>query len=208
MPNREFKITGICEIAKGMVYLNGNKVHENDDQTLESTLSAVVPKFKVVHSRFGKMDRLAQLGYTCVEMIINNGNITQYNPDEVSIILSNNSSSLDTDYKYQNSTQTIPSPALFVYTLPNIVLAEICIKNKFKGENLFFISDKFDPSLLFEQASNLLENNKTGICICGWVEVFNDKYHGIAFIVENNNSSSGFSIDFNKENIANLIKIN
>jgi hypothetical protein len=65
-------------------------------------------------------------------------------PYATGIVLSNSNASLDADIKYYDSVANIPSPALFVYTLPNIVIGEISIKHSFKGENAFFIFDSFD----------------------------------------------------------------
>ena len=37
----------------------------------------------------------------------------------------------------QHADSYYPSPALFVYTLPNIVTGEIAIRNKYYGETSF-----------------------------------------------------------------------
>ena len=44
------------------------------------------------------------------------------------LVLSNANASLDVDLKYAKTMQTGASPALFVYTLPNIVIGEISIR--------------------------------------------------------------------------------
>jgi hypothetical protein len=57
------------------------------------------------------------------------------------LVFANRSSSLDTDFKYQESINSqenyFPSPAVFVYTLPNICVGEISIKHKMQTENAF-----------------------------------------------------------------------
>ena len=65
-------------------------------------------------------------------------------------MICNADASLDTDIKYLATTKELPSPSVFVYTLPNIMIGEICIRNHFKGESFFFISENPDP-VFFEQ---------------------------------------------------------
>ncbi len=46
---------------------------------------------------------------------------------------------------------------LFVYTLPNILIGEICIKFKIQGESNFFVSQFVDYKNLFTQSLNILQ---------------------------------------------------
>ena len=56
-----------------------------------------------------------------------------------------NSNSLDSDLKHQSGIENnAVSPAVFVYTLPNIVIGEISIKYKWKSEGVFFIDEEID----------------------------------------------------------------
>jgi len=201
MAESGLSITGYCEISNGCLLLNGKEVISSEVKTLEETLSTIVSSLNVVHPRFGKMDRLAQLGYTCVEVLLQgNENIRQYKPEEVCLMMSNSSSSLDTDFRYNSTLEGIPSPALFVYTLPNVVLAEICIKNGFKGENLFFISDSYDANSMYNQISVLFKTGRAKACISGWIEVFENSYRGVVFLVENKTTQN--SINFSIDNIS------
>jgi len=198
------KITGFCEISNGKLFINNHNVFESNSNIFDKIIAEIINNFKVVHPRFGKMDRLAQLGYTCIEILLQNVDITKYKSDEIALLLSNNSSSLDTDLRFQKSIESIPSPALFVYTLPNIVLAEVCIKNKIKGENIFFISENFNIDLMLVQINELFNNTSTKACIGGWIEIFEENYKGFVFMVEkefNNNN-----IDFTKDNIIEIFK--
>jgi hypothetical protein len=94
--------------------------------------------------------------------------------------LANKSSSLDTDVKYQESISDkenyYPSPAVFVYTLPNICLGEISIRHQLKSENSFFIFDAFNTEFMSNYSNILLNTNKADMVLCGWVEFFNDNY--------------------------------
>jgi hypothetical protein len=135
------------------------------------------------------MDKLSKLGYTTVEILISRHPVKDYADNAVGLLLSNNSSCLETDFEFQKSCSSIPSPSLFVYTVPNIVLAEICIKNKIKGENMFFISDVFNTSELYRLLLEMFENGRVEACIAGWTEVFNGKYQSIAIMLEKSRTS-------------------
>ena len=66
-------------------------------------------------------------------------------PLEMGMLLANAASSLHTDIRHQQlidrEGDQAASPAVFVYTLPNVVSGEICIRHKIQGEtNLFLIT--------------------------------------------------------------------
>lgn len=131
------------------------------------------------------MDVLSKLGWLAGEVLLMDGfDREAYQSNEVGIVLANANSSLDSDIRYMNSVADIPSPALFVYTLPNIMIAEISIRNKFKGEGGFFISSKFDAAFIQQYVANLLNNNKLKCCICGWVDILADDYKAVLYLVE------------------------
>jgi hypothetical protein len=131
------------------------------------------------------MDNLSKLGWLAAELLLSDGfDVAEYRPEDIAIVLSNASSSLDTDYKYFATVTDIPSPALFVYTLPNIMIGEICIRNKFKGENAFFISESFDARFIETYVRDLMETGNARACICGWVEVLGDSYTAALFLIE------------------------
>ncbi|HRP33540.1 MAG TPA: hypothetical protein PKV73_16710, partial [Agriterribacter sp.] len=68
------------------------------------------------------MDHLCKLGLLAVDCLLNNRKISdQYGAENVGLVFSNANSSLDADLHYFESVKNIPSPAQFVYTLPNIV---------------------------------------------------------------------------------------
>ncbi|MEJ0079473.1 MAG: hypothetical protein WDM78_00555 [Puia sp.] len=61
------------------------------------------------------------------------------------------------DLKYAKTIRTGASPALFVYTLPNIVIGEISIRRHFKGENAFFVFKQFDGNFIEKYVRGLFE---------------------------------------------------
>lgn len=152
------------------------------------------------------MDNLSKLGWLACELLLQNSfDAAKYKPEETGIVLSNKNSSLDTDTRYLQTTNEIPSPALFVYTLPNIMIGEIAITHGFKGENAFFIFDEFDAAFVQQYVNNLLNCNILQCCICGWVELLNNEYKAALFLIEKNKSAN--SIIFTKENLIKIYQV-
>ena len=187
-------------ISGHVVYKNGKAVFENKAVDLNDFLVSVYHHFEIKYPRFYKMDNLGKLGWLATEILLKDSfNTSDYKPQAVGIVLANASSSLDTDIKYYETAKDIASPALFVYTLPNIVIGEISIRHHFKGENAFFITEKFDAGFMEDYVSNLLNNNILQACICGWVELLDDQYKTVLFLVEKEKTGTGEL--FTKENL-------
>jgi len=144
------------------------------------------------------MDNLSKLGWLASEILLKDSfKKDNYRPEDIGLILSNTNSSLDTDQKYMESLKNIPSPSLFVYTLPNIVTGEICIRNNFKGEDAFFVFDNFNAGFIENYVSSLLDNNVLQACICGWIELLGNEYKAVLFLVEKLKSNE--AVAFTKE---------
>ena len=92
----------------------------------------------------------------------------------------NSASSLDDDRHYQTIIQDAgnyyPSPAVFVYTLANIVTGEIAIRHKIGGESSFYVLPAFSPELMqtiVEQC--FAANPELTHIICGWTDYDNGR---------------------------------
>ncbi len=170
---------------------------------LPEFLVAIYRHFELQYPKFHKMDNLSKLGWLANEILLQVGfDKEKYKPDDVGIVLSNANASLDTDIKYYETTNTMASPALFVYTLPNIVIGEMSIRHQFKGENAFFIFECFDAEFIERYVSNLINNNILQCCICGWVDVLDKNYNATLFLIEKDKSTN--SVNFTKENLTKI----
>lgn len=176
---------------------DGKLLFEAKGNSLPEFLVAAYKHAGFNYPKFYKMDNLSRLGWLAAEWLLKNSFLPAlYGPADTGIVLANASASLDTDIKYFESTREMASPALFVYTLPNIVTGEICIRHHFKGENAFFIFADFDAVFIQQYVSNLINSNILQSCICGWVEVLGDDYKAVLYLVE----KSG-TVPFTTENI-------
>ena len=199
-------ITSSCMISGHTVFKDQKNVFENKNAGLPEFLLSLYQHFEVKYPKFYKMDNLCKLGLMATEVLLKDSfRPGKYEPSDIGIVLSNANSSLDTDIKYYETAKDIASPALFVYTLPNIVIGEISIRHHFKGENAFFIADEFDAGFIEQYVSNLLNNNILQSCICGWVELLDDQYKTVLFLVEKDKAGMGSL--FTKENLNKIYQL-
>ena len=126
-------ITSYCNIADGNINKNGRQIYAHDGD-IATFLLAAYQQLQLNYPKFYKMDNLSKLGWLATEVLLKDSfDKGAYQPEDTAVILVNANSSLDDDIKYWESIKDVASPSLFVYTLPNIVIGEICIRNHFKG---------------------------------------------------------------------------
>ena len=122
------------------------------------------------------MDRLCKAGILGAEQLLKDYDFDHENvKTDWGIILMNAASSLDNDRHYQETISAdnyYPSPAVFVYTLANIVTGEIAIRHKIGGESSFYVMPSYDEPLMKElMAQAFTATPDLTHLICGWVNV-------------------------------------
>ena len=211
--NPTASISTYCKISgKGLV-VNGKPVMQNPDENISfpDFIKLIYKEFEFSYPKFFKMDNLCKLGFAAAEVALReSGIIGKYQENEIAVVIQNRSSSMDTDTDYlatiKNRENYFPSPALFVYTLANILIGEISIKNHLTGENTLFVSEKPDFQFLKNYAESLLVSGAAKACIMGWVDfdrLSDDKndvqYEAFIYIVESKENKLNF--EHSKENI-------
>lgn len=196
----QLNITKSVIIRNNSIYVDGNIIYEyfKNDNFLNDSYESLDNNYP----KFYKMDVLGKLGMLATHLLLKDSDIENHLPSDVGIVLSNSNSSLDTDIRYFDSVKSFPSPALFVYTLPNIVIGEISIRYKLKGENAFFIRQQFDADWLHFYISHLFQNNKINACIGGWIESIDSNHDVCLFLTERKESENG--INFAPEKLNNI----
>jgi len=197
-------ITANCTISNGTIFRNGELLFESATHDVSAFLLDAYQHFQLSYPKFYKMDNLSKLGWLASEVLLKDFKKERYQPEEIGLILANKNSSLDDDLKYWESTKEIASPSLFVYTLPNIVIGEICIRNQFKGEHTFYIQQKFDADFIAKQVNYLLGNDILQACICGWIDVLGEEYKAALYLVEK--EAGGSAIEFSAGNMNNIFE--
>ena len=107
------------------------------------------------YPKFFKMDVLSKLGFLLTEMLSREGCVAN-------------------DRHYAASMADFPSPALFVYTLPNIVAGEIAIRNKYAGETSAYVLEKYDEEQLWALVREAFQDRCTQSAVVAWIDCPSD----------------------------------
>lgn len=177
-----------CEIKEGEIKLNGTVIYENKALPFAKFIKGAYKEFELKYPKFHKMDRLCKLAFVTANLLLKEDQLKSFAPEDIAVVMANSNSTLHTDSKYADSIQDrenyFPSPAVFVYTLPNIMVGEICIKYNIKGESVFFVSNQFDKEMLLDYSKDLLDSGAAQICLMGWVDYTEEDYHAILYLVQ------------------------
>ena len=127
------------------------------------------------YPKFFKMDMLSRLGFVAAAKLLDGKGESW---DDTAVILANRHASLDDDVKYLATISPgdyYPSPALFVYTLANIVAGEIAIRYGMHGETTFYIDDAYDSAAMSEEARRLIVSRRASKVVFGWIDWYDGK---------------------------------
>ena len=142
------------------------------------------------YPKFFKMDTLSKLGFMASEMLLKDEGQERYVPrEDRAVVLFNKTASLQADTNYQATIQDpenfFPSPAAFVYTLPNIVTGEIAIRNKYYGETSFIVTESCDAQIMARQLMNAFQDPMTQSILGGWLDCTDENhFEARLFLVE------------------------
>lgn len=153
-------------------------MYKNDAEDFSEFIKGAYKHLEIDYSKFFKMDNLSKLAFLTADVLLK-----EEIEKNIGLVLSNKAASLDTDRKHQESIKDYPSPAVFVYTLPNICLGEISIKNQLYSENSFFVFDSFNAEYLHTYTHSLLDEHKAEKVLCGWVNFDDGKYDAFLYVV-------------------------
>jgi len=200
------KITSYCRITDHQVILNGNKLNiAFSGDTGSSRLTEIYRYLDAGYAKFHKMDNLSKAGFLASEMVLRSLDYDLEIPDgSTSVVFANKSASLDDDKRFQetiNPNNYYPSPAVFVYTLPNIVTGEVAIRNKILGETSFFILEDFDAEKMHIFIEWAFSSHGISRVLCGWTEYLDGHCDVLVMMVE---KDSPEGMDFNTLNINQL----
>lgn len=131
------------------------------------------------YPKFFKMDVLSKWAWLGTEALLQHNDGLLYegaDRNKIAVVLATRNGCLSVDKKYQQTVETIPSPALFVYTLPNIMLGEICIRHGFKGEQLCLVQEAFNEAEINFWVQDLFNNRGMEHCLFGWVDATEEQH--------------------------------
>lgn len=209
----ETLITKIVHIKNQSIKLNGKMVMEDHESATYSEFIRVAYKYAgMAYPKFYKMDNPCKLALIAAELLLKDTSlITKYGKENIGIVVQNASSTLSTDLEFQSTiderSNYFPSPAVFVYTLPNIMLGEICIRHKFFGENALLIEPSFNPAALLRHLEILFAEKRVKVCLAGWVEENKSNYEAFLYLTETeSNEADIFNLPHLPEELTSFYK--
>ena len=125
---------------------------------------------EIDYPKFYKMDTLSKAGFLAAEFIERE---YPFKTKNTPLVLANRTGSASADHAHSTNLyldHPSPSPATFVYTLPNIAMGEISIRHQLHSENVFFIFDAFDPTFTTPIEQHYLLSDKADYVLGGWLE--------------------------------------
>ena len=133
------------------------------------------------YPKFFKMDTLSKLGFVASELLLQAEGAERFVPrEDRAVVFFNRCASLQADTAYQATIQDpenfFPSPAAFVYTLPNIVTGEIAIRNKYFGETSFMVLPENDPQIMARELQNAFLDPMTTSVLGGWLDCTDENH--------------------------------
>lgn len=197
------KILHYVHILPSSVLLDGTRI-ELEGSGME-LLSQLYRSYVKDYPKFFKMDLLCKLGTVASEMLLY-GEEKRFVPrEDRAVLLFSRSGPLSDDRNYQKTIADgdyFPSPALFVYTLANIVTGEIAIRNKYEGDTTAFELEDFIPRQIVDAVFEAFEDRITTSAVCGWAEAVDpERFEAFMMLVDSNSAEGD---DFNAETIERL----
>ena len=164
-----------CDITDDAVVLNGQTIISRNADS-NTWLADIYRHIGMAYPKLFKMDNLCKAGTLAAELLLKDVDFDRetVKPDWA-VVLMNSASSLDDDRHYQTTIQDAdnyyPSPAVFVYTLANIITGEIAIRHKIGGESSFYVVPAFSPEQMDTMVSQCFSANpELTHIICGWAD--------------------------------------
>lgn len=174
---RKMRKSTTVEINAGEVLVNDSVVFSDKSADFGTFIREAFKSRGENNMKFYKMDDLCKLGYVAAAWLLDG---IEFGEEECGMVLSGKYGCLDTDMKHQQiidkDGDAASSPAVFVYTLPNVVAGEISIRHHIKGENTWFWSDDRMMSDLKHYASLMAGASDLRYCIIGHLDFLNGEY--------------------------------
>ena len=139
-----------------------------------ATLTDLYRALNPNYPKFYKMDPLCKTAFIAAELALE-GLCPEEKSENLDIIIFTHSGCIASDKAFEDSIRepdnSFPSPAIFVYTLPNIMAGEIAIRHKVYGETSVYCGEYSD--LLIDQH---LSANPTRWLLAGQLEALSDRF--------------------------------
>lgn len=199
-------------LNQGYVSVNGRELeHEASGNAL---LTELYRNHIADWPKFFKMDTLSKAGFVASELLIKELGEHRLGSEEFAqgraMVLFGATASLCADRNYQETIQDkdnyYPSPALFVYTLPNIVTGEIAIRNHWRGETSFYVTEAPDAAQMAFHLACAFQDQVTDSILAGWVDSSrNDDFQAFMTVVRREDAADTGWIEGQLKRMINIL---
>ena len=199
-------------LNQGYVSVNGRELeHEASGNAL---LTELYRNHIADWPKFFKMDTLSKAGFVASELLIKELGEHRLGSEEFAqgraIVLFGTTASLCADRNYQETIQDkdnyYPSPALFVYTLPNIVTGEIAIRNHWRGETSFYVTEAPDAAQMAFHLACAFQDQVTDSILAGWGDSSrNDDFQAFMTVVRREDAADTGWIEGQLKRMINIL---
>ena len=134
-------------------------------------LPEVFKKYLADGSRFFKMDLFSRLAYVGTGLLAKD-TLEDCAPEDRALLICTLNGSVLADRKHLStfSEEYYPSPAIFINTLPNVVLGEIAVTHQVKGETTLVMLPNLDEVCLESTLSATLDATRPSAIMAGFVD--------------------------------------
>ena len=149
-------------------------------------LRAAYQALAMDYPKFHKMDLAAKLAVLVAEPVLRVARDRGADLAEGTAVLAlsrSGSGSSDVEHWRIRQGSGLASPAVFVYTLPNIGLGEITIRHRIFGSSLCLLDHEPKTELVLRSIRVLHERDRMEWIVCLWSDIFADRYDARAVLL-------------------------
>ena len=175
-------------IGDGSVKVDGEVVFADENADYHVFIRDAFKAGGGQNMKFYKMDDFCKLAYVAADRLLEG---IDFGEEECGMVLSGRYGCLDTDMKHQQVIDSEgdagASPAVFVYTLPNVAAGEVSIRHHIKGDNTWFWSDDRQMRDIRQYAGMMMAAQDLKYCIIGYFDSIAGKYEAVFKLLERQN---------------------
>lgn len=175
-------------IGDGSVKVDGEVVFADENADYHAFIRDAFKAGGGQNMKFYKMDDFCKLAYVAADRLLEG---IDFGEEEIGMVLSGRYGCLDTDMKHQQIIDSEgdagASPAVFVYTLPNVAAGEVSIRHHIKGENTWFWSDDRQMRDIRQYAGLMIAAQDLKYCMTGYFDCIAGKYEAVFKLLERQN---------------------
>lgn len=189
LPLQDISASGYIKTHHVLLTPNHLKV-DGEERAIQPTegdrITAIYKQMIGSYPKIYKMDMLSRLAFVATELLLQAEGAERFiASDDRAVVLFNHSSSVQADRGYletiADEENCFPSPSIFVYTLPNMAIAEVAMRNLYHGETSFYILPYRDEVVMRQVVEASMLDKSTRSMITGWLD-YEDNDHYIADI--------------------------